>query len=194
MADILTTIVEKRKADIERLGVTFGFTIPEERSRPVHSFLTEKGVILEVKRASPSKGDIAPELESGATARSYAEAGARAISCLTETNYFKGTLAVSGKIRDLSGKVTITAKHQYKDPADSQFKDFENNAANKPTSLTINPITSAALKTDAGADWSDEITLPAVTGTYRIIYTAENAYKQTEIKKDAFFQTIGFAY
>ena len=25
MADILTTIVEKRKADIQRLGVTFGF-------------------------------------------------------------------------------------------------------------------------------------------------------------------------
>ncbi len=92
MADILTTIVEKRKADIQRLGVTFGFEIPEKRKRPVHPFLTEKGVILEVKRASPSKGDIAPDLDSAATARSYAEAGARAISCLTETNYFKGTL------------------------------------------------------------------------------------------------------
>jgi hypothetical protein len=99
-----------------------------------------------------------------------------------ESNYFKGTLPVSGKIRDLSGKVTITAKHQYKDSSDSQFKDFENNAANKPTSLTLSPITSAALKTTAGADWSDTITLPAVTGTYRVIYTAENAYKQTEIK------------
>ena len=92
MADILTTIVEKRKADIEQLGVTFGFKIPEQRQRPVHPFLTEKGVILEVKRASPSKGDIAPDLDSAATARSYAEAGARAISCLTETNFFKGTL------------------------------------------------------------------------------------------------------
>ena len=92
MADILTTIVEKRKADIERLGVTFGFKIPEERQRPVHKFLCKKGVILEVKRASPSKGDIAPDLDSAATARSYAEAGAAAISCLTEGNFFKGTL------------------------------------------------------------------------------------------------------
>ena len=92
MADILTTIVEKRKADIERLGFTFGFTIPEKRSRPVHSFLTEKGVILEVKRASPSKGDIVPDLDSAETARSYAKAGAAAISCLTEGNFFKGTL------------------------------------------------------------------------------------------------------
>jgi len=92
MADILTTIVEKRKADIQRLGVTFGFDIPEKRARPVHPFLTKKGVILEVKRASPSKGDIAPDLDSAETARSYASAGAAAISCLTESNFFKGNL------------------------------------------------------------------------------------------------------
>ncbi len=92
MADILTTIVEKRKADIERLGVSFGFDIPEQRHRKVHHFLTEKGVILEVKRTSPSKGDIAPDLDAAQTALSYSHAGAKAISCLTETNFFKGTL------------------------------------------------------------------------------------------------------
>lgn len=92
MADILTTIVEKRKADIEKLGLTFGFDIPAKRKRSVHPFLVKKGVILEIKRASPSKGDIAPGLDSAATAISYAKAGANAISCLTETNYFKGTL------------------------------------------------------------------------------------------------------
>ncbi len=92
MADILTTIVEKRKEDIKKLGLSFGFDIPEKRQRPVHPFLMEKGVILEIKRASPSKGDIAPSLDSAATARSYAQAGARAISCLTESNFFKGSL------------------------------------------------------------------------------------------------------
>ena len=92
MADILTEIVEKRKADIERLGMTFGFEIPEVRKRPVHKFLCNKGVILEVKRASPSKGDIAPDLDAVETAKSYEAAGAAAISCLTETNFFKGTL------------------------------------------------------------------------------------------------------
>lgn len=91
--DILKNIIEKRKHDIEQHGVTFGFDIPEIRQRPVHPFLKTKGVILEVKRASPSKGDISPDLDSFETARSYTEAGARAISCLTETNYFKGTLA-----------------------------------------------------------------------------------------------------
>ena len=92
MADILTTIVEKRKADIQRLGLAFGFEIPENRGRPVHPFLVKKGVILEVKRASPSKGDIAPNLNAAETAHSYAAAGASAISCLTEGNYFKGSL------------------------------------------------------------------------------------------------------
>ena len=92
MADILTTIVEKRKADIQRLGLTFGFDIPDCRQRPLHPFLTDKGVILEVKRASPSKGDIAPDLDSAETAHSYARAGAAAISCLTESNFFKGNL------------------------------------------------------------------------------------------------------
>lgn len=92
MADILTTIVEKRLADIKRLGVTFGYDIPLERERPVKPFLPSKGVILEVKRASPSKGDIAPGLDAGETACDYAKAGASAISCLTESNYFKGNL------------------------------------------------------------------------------------------------------
>jgi len=91
--DILQEIVDQRLKDIEKSGYELGFDIPAERKRKVHPFLAEKGVILEVKRASPSKGDIAPNLDSFATARSYAQAGARAISCLTEANYFKGTLA-----------------------------------------------------------------------------------------------------
>lgn len=90
--NILDEIVERRKNDIKQLGWDFGFSIPEKRQRPVHPFLNSKGVILEVKRASPSKGDIAPDLDSAATALSYAKAGASAISCLTEANYFKGTL------------------------------------------------------------------------------------------------------
>ncbi len=90
--DILKEIVEKRENDIKNLGVNFGFNLPTERKRKIHPFLQEKGVILEVKRASPSKGDIAPDLDSFKTAKIYSEAGAKAISCLTEQNYFKGSL------------------------------------------------------------------------------------------------------
>ena len=92
MKDILTKIIEQRKKNIARLGLNFGCSIPEKRERPIHPFMAEKGLVLEVKRASPSKGDIAPKLDSYKTAFSYASSGAKAISCLTETNYFKGTL------------------------------------------------------------------------------------------------------
>ncbi|MBO7122787.1 MAG: bifunctional indole-3-glycerol phosphate synthase/phosphoribosylanthranilate isomerase [Treponema sp.] len=90
--DILTKIVEGRKADIKKRGLDFGYEIPQERKRRVHPFIQEKGVVLEVKRASPSKGDIAPKLNASETALAYQEAGASAISVLTEENYFKGNL------------------------------------------------------------------------------------------------------
>ncbi|MER3482456.1 MAG: hypothetical protein C4332_04215, partial [Meiothermus sp.] len=47
-------------------------------------------LIAEVKRKSPSQGDIAP-LDAAQTARAYASGGARAISVLTEPHYFAGS-------------------------------------------------------------------------------------------------------
>ncbi|MCR5253477.1 MAG: bifunctional indole-3-glycerol phosphate synthase/phosphoribosylanthranilate isomerase [Treponema sp.] len=90
--DILKEIVDRRLADIERLGLDFGCGVPAVRARKVHPFIEKKGAILEIKRASPSKGDIAPSLDAAKTAVDYAKSGARAISCLTEMNYFKGSL------------------------------------------------------------------------------------------------------
>ncbi len=46
----------------------------------------------EFKRASPSKGDIAPHLNAGEQALTYFQAGASVISILTEGRWFKGSL------------------------------------------------------------------------------------------------------
>ena len=46
--------------------------------------------ICEVKKASPSKGLIAPDFPYLQIAREYEQAGAAAISCLTEPFYFQG--------------------------------------------------------------------------------------------------------
>lgn len=50
-------------------------------------------MIAEVKRASPSRGDLAEIPDPAALAASYAEAGASAISVLTEERRFRGSLA-----------------------------------------------------------------------------------------------------
>jgi indole-3-glycerol phosphate synthase len=57
------------------------------------------GVIAEVKRASPSKGALATIADPAALAHTYAEAGARVISVLTEQRRFNGSLADLDAVR-----------------------------------------------------------------------------------------------
>jgi len=73
---------------------------------PFEAALRRKGVgfICEVKRASPSKGLIAPDFPYLDIAREYEEAGAAAISVLTEPKWFLG----SGEyLREISKAVSI---------------------------------------------------------------------------------------
>mmetsp|Transcript_127600 Transcript_127600/g.190214 ORF Transcript_127600/g.190214 Transcript_127600/m.190214 type:complete len:1356 (-) Transcript_127600:29-4096(-) len=50
-------------------------------------------VLSEIKRASPSKGDIQPDIDVASQVSLYADAGAAAISILTEPHWFKGNLS-----------------------------------------------------------------------------------------------------
>lgn len=65
--------------------------------RPFYDNLSRPGaagvnIIAEIKRASPSRGDIRSDLDAPKTAAMYEKGGAAAVSVLTDSLYFKGSL------------------------------------------------------------------------------------------------------
>lgn len=85
---------EKMRAMAESMDPDTGF--PFERA------LEKTGIsfICEVKKASPSKGVIAEEFDYRSIAAAYEQAGADAISVLTEPDYFMGDIRYLQEIHE----------------------------------------------------------------------------------------------
>jgi indole-3-glycerol phosphate synthase/phosphoribosylanthranilate isomerase len=106
----LRTVIAEKKKDIARAmaqcslntlrrdaeGMRHGasFLSAMENSQPGRA-----GIIAEIKKASPSKGDIRVDLDPALYAQKYTRAGAAAISILTEEHFFKGSLTDLIKVR-----------------------------------------------------------------------------------------------
>src|SRR5690625_1363292 len=58
-------------------------------------------IIAEIKRASPSKGDINAAIDPVKQAKLYADNGASAISVLTDTPFFKGSMDDLRAVREV---------------------------------------------------------------------------------------------
>jgi indole-3-glycerol phosphate synthase len=101
--DFLTQIIKQKGREIAQARKV----IPESRLaklarqrtdfRPFFEPLSRPGdagvnIIAEIKRASPSKGDIHADLDASKTAAEYEQGGAVAVSVLTDATYFKGHL------------------------------------------------------------------------------------------------------
>ena len=61
-------------------------------------------LIAEVKRASPSKGDLAPDIDAAELARVYVDSGASALSVLTDRPFFKGSLDDLKAVREVTSE------------------------------------------------------------------------------------------
>ncbi|MGK7378996.1 indole-3-glycerol phosphate synthase TrpC [Planococcus sp. 1R117A] len=90
---ILDKIIETKRIEIK----SYAQVEPSGENFPKKEKLAERlrkknGVISEIKRASPSKGDIQTEVDIVAQARKYEVSGAAAISVLTDETYFKGSI------------------------------------------------------------------------------------------------------
>ncbi|MEI3604183.1 indole-3-glycerol phosphate synthase TrpC [Pseudogracilibacillus sp. SE30717A] len=93
---ILDKIIAEKKKEVEKLrNQTFNQLIFNKNIQTFQEIIQEKstmGVIAEIKRASPSKGTINADVNPVEQAKLYAENGASAISVLTDTPFFKGTM------------------------------------------------------------------------------------------------------
>jgi indole-3-glycerol phosphate synthase len=94
---VLEKIVEWKHSEVERLRREPGIEVLSEAARGTTAPMdfraglgTGIAVIAEVKRRSPSRGEIFAGDVSG-LARSYREHGARAVSVLTDERFFGGT-------------------------------------------------------------------------------------------------------
>ncbi|MBF0442538.1 MAG: indole-3-glycerol phosphate synthase TrpC [Oligoflexales bacterium] len=90
---------------------------PGRRPLDFRKIFDSKGlnIIAEVKRASPSKGDIFIEADPLKVADEYISNGAKAISVLTEPDYFKGDISFLKSIREAHQSFPLLMKDFFVD-------------------------------------------------------------------------------
>lgn len=89
-------------------------------------------IIAEIKRASPSRGTIKDNVDPAATALIYEMGGAKAISVLTEEDYFRGWMDDLLAVRDSVGLPVLQ-----KDFVFDEFQIYEAAAAGADAILLI---------------------------------------------------------
>ncbi|MDQ0352084.1 indole-3-glycerol phosphate synthase [Alkalibacillus filiformis] len=104
MGTILDRILDQKRKEVELLKsqpvIKSGST---KNITPLYDTLRQSNqlsVIAEIKRASPSKGDINVGMEPPEQAKLYEQSGAKAISVLTDQPFFKGTIEDLKQVRE----------------------------------------------------------------------------------------------
>lgn len=105
--NVLHKIAESSRKRVAEAKLTRSLASLQEEWRTIkpkpkdfaRAFQKEWNVIAEVKKASPSQGDIAADIDHLLVAQDYIEAGAAALSVLTEPLFFKGKVDYLKDIR-----------------------------------------------------------------------------------------------
>jgi len=100
-------------------------------------------LIAEVKKASPSRGVLAADLDPVALAQSYADHGAHAISVLTDEKYFRGSLDDLVAVR-----AAVSTPLLRKEFIVDEYQLWESRAAGADAVLLIVAILDALLLRD----------------------------------------------
>lgn len=94
MEDFLEKILKEKKIEVSNMELEE--VKPKRQARNFYNTLANNQdkvqIISEIKRASPSKGDIKIDINPIKQARLYEEGGAAAISVLTDPVFFKGNI------------------------------------------------------------------------------------------------------
>ena len=116
--------------------------------------------ICEVKKASPSRGVIAPDFPYLEIAREYEAAGASAISCLTEPFYFQGS---DRYLKEIAAAVKIPVLR--KDFTIDEYMIYQANALGASAVLLIcSLLDDAQLK--AFRELAEELSMDALVETH----------------------------
>jgi indole-3-glycerol phosphate synthase len=150
---ILDQIVAHKREEVALRKAALPQATLEERARSqpppldLATALRQPGVglIAEVKRASPSRGTLRPDLDPGLLAQTYAQHGAVAISVLTDERFFQGGLgdleAVKGALAEGDHRLPVLRKDFILEP----YQVVEARACGADALLLI----AAALEADA---------------------------------------------
>jgi len=90
----------RRKTPLSEIKGRIGQKEPAQDIRQALKPASSTRIIAEIKKRTPFKGELRPDFDGLAIAREYAEHGAAAISVLTESNYFGGSIEFLSQVRE----------------------------------------------------------------------------------------------